>query len=59
MFKSSTKFVLIMFSSTVCLGFLLNKIQGDIFIATATLVIGAYFNNKSATATPVNPVQLG
>jgi hypothetical protein len=36
-----------MFSTTVCFGFLFGKINADIFIATATLVLGAYFGNKA------------
>lgn len=46
-----------MFSSTVCVGFLIGKIQADIFIATATLVIGAYFGNKANPIT--TPSNLG
>lgn len=56
MLKSATKFVLIMFSFTVCIGFLLGKIQADIFIATSTLVLGAYFGNKAAPAETIPPV---
>lgn len=48
-----------MFSLTVCVGFIINKINADIFIATATLVLGAYFGNKASPSTPVekSPVQ--
>lgn len=45
-----------MFSFTVCIGFLLGKIQADIFIATSTLVLGAYFGNKAAPAETIPPV---
>lgn len=55
MFKSATKFVLVMFSMTVCIGFLIGKIPADIFIATATLVLGAYFGNKSNPVTQSVP----
>ena len=54
-FNSATKIVLLMFSLTVCSGFLLNKIGADIFIATSTLVLGAYFGDKTKPVTPVDP----
>ena len=47
--KSATKIVLLTFSVTVCAGFLLDKIGADIFIATSTLVLGAYFGDKGRT----------
>lgn len=48
-YTSATKITLLMFAITVCAGFLLNKIGADIFIATATLVLGAYFGDKGRT----------
>lgn len=50
-FGSATRIVLLMFSVTVCMGFLQGKIGADIFIATATLVLGAYFGDKGKVDT--------
>jgi len=46
-YSSATKVVLLMFSITLCAGFLIGKISDVVFITAAMTVIGAYFGDKS------------
>ncbi len=45
-FKSSTRIVLLMFSTTLCAGFLLGRLTGEQFLGAAMVVLTAFFTLK-------------
>lgn len=57
-FKSATRIVLLMFSATLCAGFLIGRLTGEQFLAAAMVVLTAFFTLKG-NAAPGAPDQLG
>lgn len=60
--SSATKLVLLMMSLTVCISFLMGRIEPVLFLPIVTLVLGAYYGNKmpndnagSSVTTTVTP----
>ncbi len=45
-FKSSTRIVLLMFSATLCAGFLLGRVSAEQFLSAAMVVLTAFFTLK-------------
>lgn len=56
---SAPKVVLIMFSLTACIGFLIGKTSDTTFATFVTIVISYYFGTKQGARTEANAQALG